>query len=202
MLLLAQIEVIRQWIVDSVQAAIDDGGLMDPIAMDRIVRVKQDFPDRAYPYVLLGYTGSTEVGISPAQWIAGDELVTRTGDDTTLSITIVSQQSDTAPNDDQLASSYVREMKARLRSFAGDSLRLAQLAIRDVNVVPDLGRLQGASQWESRAVLDITFGHAVTISEDTSIIEIVEVLGATTPTTPPGAQTPANPTGIQTIPAP
>ncbi len=182
MLLSSQVIVVRQWIADSI-AACDD---LAPVALDRIVWQRQDWPDRPYPYVLLGYTGSTEVGLSPSQWVEDvtDAQITRTGDNTTLSITVVNRPSDTAPTLDQQASSYIREIKARLKSFAGSVLREAKLAIRDVNVIPDVSRLQGSSQWESRAVLDITFGHAVTISEDPGIIEQVEVTGTTTPATP------------------
>lgn len=190
MLLAAQIEVVRQWIVDAIQDAIDGGTSMDPIALDRVVWQRQDWPDRPYPYALLGYTGSTEIGLSPAQWIdTSDELVTRTGDESTLSVTVVTKPSDTAPTTDRQASSYVRELKARLKSFAGRTLSQADLAIRAVNVVPDISRLRGSSQWESRAVLDITFGHAVTISEDPGVIETAQVTGSTVPPTPSQPQT-------------
>ncbi len=185
MLLSSQVIVVRQWIVDAIAAAIAGGFTADPIALDRIVWQRQDWPDRPYPYVLLGYTGTTEEGLSPSQWIdVADDLNTRTGDDTTLSIKVVNMRSDTAPTLAHQASSYVRELKLRLKSFAGDALRLAKLAIRDVNVVPDVSALQGASQWESSAVLDITFGHAAVITESPGIIEHVEVTGTTTPATP------------------
>ncbi len=185
MLLSSQVQVVRQWIVDSIAAAVADGFAAPAIELDRIVWQRQDWPDRPYPYVVLGYTGSAEQGISPAQWIDGaDALNTRTGDETTLSIKIVAMRSDTAPTLDQQASSYARELKCRLRSFAADPLRLAHLAVRAVNVIPDVSALQGASQWESSAVLDITFGHAAVITEAPGIIEHVEVTGTTTPATP------------------
>jgi hypothetical protein len=186
MLLSSQITVVRQWIVDAIAACPE----LDPVPLERVVWSDQDWPDRAYPYVLLSYTGSVEQGLSPAQWIDdADDEITRTGDNTTLSITAVNKPSDTAPTDAQQASSYIRELKARLKSFAGDSLRLAQLAIRDVNVALGISQIQGLSQWESRAALDITFGHAATISETPGVIETVEVTGTTTPATPSQPQT-------------
>ena len=181
MLLSSQVQAVAAWIV----AAIADCPALVPIALDRVVWQDQDFPERPYPYALLSYTGSVEEGISPAQWVDDlDNLNTRTGDDTNLSITIVSKQSDTAPTLDMLASSYVRELKARLRSFVARGLAAADLAVRDVNVVPDVSRLQGRSQFESRAVLDILFGHAVVVLEQPGVIETAFVTGTTSPATP------------------
>jgi len=94
MLLSSQIIVVRQWIVD----AIADCPELAPVPLERVVWSDQDWPDRAYPYVLLGYTGSVEQGLSPAQWVDGsDNEITRTADNTTLSITVVNKPSDTAP---------------------------------------------------------------------------------------------------------
>lgn len=186
MLTTAQENAVRAW----VEAAILDCPELAAIPLARIVWANQDFAERTYPYALISYTGTDELNATPGQSVNDlDELETSENNDTTVSITVVTQADDAAPTRNQVASSYVRELRARARSFAGDSLTAANLAIRDINVVPDLGRLQGMSQWESRAVIDLTLGHALIVTETPGVIVQAGVFGTTTPPTP----APANP---------
>ena len=176
-----QVDVIRQWIVDSIA----DCPELVPVALDRVVKQRQNFPDRAYPYVLYGYTGAAEIGLSPSQTVNNaDDMVTLSQYDTTMSITVFSKVSDTAPSADQEASSYVRELTARLRSFAGEPLRLAGLAIRAVNIVPDVSEIEGKSEFVSQAVLDVTWGAGLAVTEGPGIIVNAEIDGSTEPPTP------------------
>ena len=181
MLTTVQANAVRSW----VKLAIDGCPELEPIPLDRIVWSDQDFPAPVYPYALLSYTGSVKLGASPARAVNGlDELVTTEQSETTIAITIVSKRSDTSPTLEQLASSYVRELHARTRSFVAGILTAAKLAVRSTTVIPNVDRLQGSSQWESRAVLDLTLGHALAVTEAPGVITTAGITGSTTPPTP------------------
>lgn len=181
MLTTAQQNSVRSWIVASIVACPE----LTPIPLERIVWENQDFPDLAYPYVTLGYTGTEGLNASPRGRVNDDdELEEREQHDTTLSITVVTRPSDTAPSPDQTATAYIRELRSRARGYAGDVLRQADLAIRDINVVFGIDRLQGGSQWESRAALDLTLGHALVVTSSPGVITQAEVTGTTSPPTP------------------
>jgi len=181
MLTTAQENAVRAW----VEAAILDCPELAAIPLDRIVWSNQDFAERVYPYALIAYTGTDELGALPAQRVNdNDDLETKELSDTTVSITIVTKADDAAPTRAQVASSYARELRARARSFVGELLTAANLAVRDINVVPDLGRLQGMSQWESRAVIDLTLGNALIVTETPGVIAQAGVTGTTSPPTP------------------
>lgn len=176
-----QENAVRAWVVAAIAACPE----LEPIPLEKVVWSGQDFPEEMRPYALVSYTGSAELGASPSQTVTdSDELDTKTMDESTISITIVSKPSDTAPTRNQVASSYVREMRARARSYISHILTDAKLAVWDVFVVPNVDRLQGRSQWESRAVIDIQFGHALVVTEDPGIIISGEISGSTTPSTP------------------
>lgn len=181
MLTTAQENAVRSW----VQLAIDGCPELEPIPLERIVWSNQDFPEEARPYALISYSGSVEIGATPSRTVtdAGD-LDTTTHDDTTVSVTIVSRPSDTAPTREHVASSYVRELRARTRSFIAGILAEAQLSVRRVDVVPNVDRLQGKSQWESRAVIDLTLGHALRVTEQPGVINRAGISGTTDPPTP------------------
>jgi hypothetical protein len=181
MLTTGQENAVRSW----VELAILGCPELAPIPLAKIVWSEQDFPEDARPYALIRYSGSTEEGATPSQIVNGsDELETTTHDETTVSITIVTKPSDAAPTREQVASSYTRELRARSRSFVAGILSQAKLAVRRVDVVPDVARLQGKSQWESRAVIDLTLGHALVITETPGVINQAEISGTTEPPTP------------------
>ena len=169
MLTTAQENAVREWVV----AAIADCTELAPIALDRVVWSEQDFAEHPYPYALLAYTGSDTLNATPSQSVnEADDLVTGNLEDTNLAVTIVSKVSDTAPSRNQVASSYVRELAARTRSFVAEHhLGPAKLAVRELTQIPNVGRLQGLSQWESRSVLDLLLGHSLEVTESPGVIE-------------------------------
>jgi hypothetical protein len=170
MLTTSQENAVRSW----VQLAIAGCPELEAIPLEKIEWTNQDFPEDARPYALISYSGSTEIGATPSQIVNDvEDLETTTHDDTTVSVTIVTKPSDTAPTREQVASSYVRELRARTRSFVSGILTQANLAVRQVFVVPNVDRLQGKSQWESRAVIDLTLGHALVVTEQPGVINQV-----------------------------
>jgi hypothetical protein len=137
MLTTGQENAVRSW----VELAILGCPELAPIPLAKIVWSEQDFPEEARPYALIRYSGSTEEGATPSQIVNdSEELETTTHDETTVSITIVTKPSDAAPTREQAASSYVRELRARSRSFVAGILSQAQLAVRRVDVVPNVAR--------------------------------------------------------------
>jgi hypothetical protein len=174
----------EQAVVAWITAAISDCPELAPLTA--IVWSDQDALERARPYALLSYTGSDGVGASPARTInESDELETASVDTSTVSITIVSKPSDTAPTRAQVASSYTRELKARVRSFVGyQSLLPREMTVQAIFEVPLADRLAGSSQWETRAVLDLQIRHSLVVTEQPGIVLVAEIDGETDPPTP------------------
>jgi len=176
-----QENAVRAWVVAAIAGCPD----LEPIPLEKVVWSGQDFPAEMRPYALITYTGTDELGATPSQTVDdNDDLNTKSLDDTTVSITIVIKPSDTNPTRAQVASSYIREMKARARSFISHILTDAKLTVRQVFTVPDASRLAGRSQWESRGVLDLLLGHALVVTESPGVIVTAEISGSTEPPTP------------------
>lgn len=179
MLLPSQETIVGQWVT----AAIADCPNLEPLTA--VVWDDQDFPDRDYPYALLSYTGGADEGADdPSGLNDSGELETRTDLVSNLSVTFVTKVSDTTPTRNQVASGYVRELNARKRSFVAEPMRLANIWVRDSFPIPNVSRLQGKSQWESRGVLDLTLGHAAIVTEQPGQFLTAVVDGSTTPPTP------------------
>lgn len=180
MLLPSQVIALRQWVLD----AIADSDLTDLTA---VVWANEDHPDRVSPYALLAYTGSDDQGADdPSRLDDAGDFETRTDYATSLSITFVAETDDQAPTLDQRASAYMREANARKRAFVADPLRLANIWIQNATLIPNVPRVAGGSQWETRAALDLLIGHAILVTETPGPGQLVEaeIDGTTTPSTP------------------
>jgi hypothetical protein len=186
MMLAAQESALRAFVV----AAVADSDL-DPIPLERVVWGPSNNPPPVKPYVLLGDTGTARLGAGGnSRTRPTGEVDERTDKTTEISITFVSTPSETAPTRDQTARAYVREVEARLyHAVIGPILSDADMGLADINITANVDRLQGRSQWETRAVLDLTFNHALVVTASPGTIESLTVVANTNPATEPTEST-------------
>jgi hypothetical protein len=171
----------RAWVV----AALADAG--KPIPLERVVWSNQDAPTLARPYILIYGTGGTRRGPAPERRSTGDHgaatHTARTDGTGTLSFTVVGPVQRESLDDD--ADAYLAELTPRLvleeLSGAPNPLPAAGLSVASASEAPGLDSLTGASQWETRAALDVTFSTAVVVTSTPGTVRAVEVEGTTTP---------------------
>lgn len=115
---------------------------------------------------------------------ARDALATHTrdlGEDTwsiQVSSRLLAESQHEPPNDDLHAVALLTKVRTRAMSpIAAQGLHAAAYPVRRASDVRDLTHLLRGSQWETRAVLDLTLGVTRGIVEEPGTVEAVEAIG-------------------------
>lgn len=130
----------------------------------------------------------TVTGADAAATVTRDNLAVHTSDagEQVVSIQCYSKQSDqpSGPDDNVNAVNLLEKVRTRMKSaIATETLREANVAPIRWQPVRDISGLLRGSQWESRAVLDVTLSVMRAIVEQPGTIESAHIVGTLSPVT-------------------
>lgn len=180
----------RDWVIACLN--LDDTGQAispAPFSSANVVWTPRDYPRAGNLYCMLREVSLVPLGPPEEQaetLNAGEanealRLHTRTFDEWTVSVQVVSKLDDQAPALDDAAGRILRRLSMRVLDDNTYAMRQTGLAWRRSGQITPLDRIARASQWETRAAIDLTFVAGESILWEPGWIETVEATGTLAP---------------------